>query len=270
MLFILLLLLIVLPDLYIWASFIRESSLIFNILYWIPTTIVLVLMLIFLCNRSSSVLHVLLPIVICLSFPKLFFTAISLLGRGIAVFLPQAYGIGNIVGIAVFAISLIAAAYGCTSGWKRIHVREQNFRFDTLPESFSGYKIVQISDLHLGTNGKDTHYIERLVDRVNSISPDMVVFTGDIINTDISEAYPFTDILGRIKAKDGVFSVLGNHDYFIYGDAGMRKQNLEKLTAAERGMGWDLLLDESRFLKCGSDSIAIVGVEYIGKFTVPR
>lgn len=267
MIFVFLLLLTLLPDLYIWLSFVRGSSLVFSVLHWLPAATVLALTVVFLCNRSSSVLQVMFVVVACLTFPKLFFTVVSLAGRGLSVFLPQAFGVGNIIAAAVLAISFAAATYGCTAGWRRMQTNEQTFTFGTLPENFNGYRIVQISDLHLGTNGKDTRYVERMVDSINSAKPDMVVFTGDIINNDISEIQPFTDILSRIEAPDGTFSVLGNHDYFIYGDPRTRKQNLEKLISAERGMGWNVLLNESRFIRRGTDSIAIAGVEYIGKFT---
>ena len=270
MIVVFLLFLVLLPDVYIWFSFVRGSSLIVSVLHWLPTFVVLVSMLIFGTNRSPTALQVTFFLVVCLTFPKLLFAVVSLLGKGIAIFVPKAFCVGNVVALVVLLIAFVLAVYGSTMGWKRLQVNEQTLHFATLPESFDGYKIVQISDLHLGTNGKSTAFVEKIVDTINSLSPDLVVFTGDLVNTDVSEIQPFKCVLTKIKARDGVFSILGNHDYFIYGDPKTREQSLDTLISVERGLGWNLLLNETRIIKRGDDSIALVGVEYIGKFTNPR
>ena len=95
---------------------------------------------------------------------------------------------------------------------REIQVNQVTITSAKLPAAFNGYKIVQFSDAHVGTWGNDTTFISKLVDRINGLKPDMIVFTGDIVNRRTDELQPFLKVLSRLKAKDGVYSVLGNHD----------------------------------------------------------
>ena len=139
---------------------------------------------------------------------------------------------------------------------------------DRLPDSFSGYKIVQFSDAHVGTWGTDTTFISRLVDRINSLNPDMIVFTGDLVNRETKEMEPFLPVLSRLKAKDGVFSILGNHDYGDYIDwknpSDHRANNL-LMAGWQRQIGWQLLNNERRMIIHGNDTIVLLGVENWGE-----
>ncbi len=101
---------------------------------------------------------------------------------------------------------------------RHIVVNKVDISSPTIPLPFNGYTIAQISDIHVGTWGNDTTFVAELVDSINSLHPDLIVFTGDIVNRQTSELKPFVNVLSRIRAKDGVFSVLGNHDYGDYVD----------------------------------------------------
>lgn len=171
------------------------------------------------------------------------------------------------IGLAVVVAGLMT--WGALINRYRIQVNEINIPVADLPESFNGYRIAQISDLHIGTFGSDTTFVSQLVARINSLSADMVVFTGDIVNQRASETEPFIPILARIDAPDGVFSVLGNHDYGDYvhwRNPADREENMERLLDQQIEMGWELLTNSSEIIRGTNpeDSLVIVGVENWG------
>lgn len=136
-----------------------------------------------------------------------------------------------------------------------------------LPESFNGLKIVQISDIHSGSFVARSS-VERGIEMINRETPDLVFFTGDLVNYRAEEMLEFMDVFNKITAKEGVFSIFGNHDYGDYirwspGEAGEGKaQNRKLLTEIHKNMGWNLLLNENRILRRGEgDSLAIIGCE---------
>lgn len=136
-----------------------------------------------------------------------------------------------------------------------------------LPEAFNGYTIAQISDLHVGTWGNDTTFIANLVDSVNALHPELIVFTGDIVNRKTTELKPFLNVLSRLRAPGGVLSILGNHDYGDYVDWKTPEEhaaNNRLLAQYEKQMGWDLLNNMRRVVYAGNDSIIVAGVENWG------
>lgn len=156
---------------------------------------------------------------------------------------------------------------------REIQVNQVTITSVKLPAAFNGYKIVQFSDAHVGTWGNDTTFISKLVDRINGLKPDMIVFTGDIVNRRTDELQPFLKVLSRLKAKDGVYSVLGNHDYGDYIDwknEADHKRNNELLARWEKEMGWRLLNNERAFVTKGNDSIVLIGVENWGEPPFPE
>ncbi|MDE6256463.1 MAG: metallophosphoesterase [Muribaculaceae bacterium] len=156
---------------------------------------------------------------------------------------------------------------------REIQVNQVTITSAKLPAAFNGYKIVQFSDAHVGTWGNDTTFIAKLVDRINGLKPDMIVFTGDIVNRRTDELQPFLKVLSRLKAKDGVYSVLGNHDYGDYMDwknEADHKKNNELLARWEKEMGWRLLNNERAFVTKGNDSIVLIGVENWGEPPFPE
>ncbi|MBO4232463.1 MAG: metallophosphoesterase, partial [Bacteroidales bacterium] len=145
--------------------------------------------------------------------------------------------------------------------------------FDNLSVEFEGYRIAQISDLHVGSYGENPGFLKKVVQCVNAEQTDLIVFTGDIINLNADEIKPFKSVLSGLHAKDGVMAVLGNHDYSLYG---MRKRptNLREMVGqvvqAERQMGWDVLLNEHRIIARSGAQMAVIGVEDIGKPPFPK
>lgn len=207
----------------------------------------------------------LLYIVITVSLTQIVYVIISCIG-----YIPRIFGIkkrnyGAFVGMFLALVVFIAMWWGALIGRKQIDVERVAITSSKLPESFRGYKIAQISDLHVGTWGNDTTFISNLVDSINNLHPDLIVFTGDIVNRESSELKPFVKTLSRLKARDGVYSVLGNHDYgdYISWNSGVEKrQNMENLKRMQKDMGWTLLDNTHTSLKGkeGADSIILIGV----------
>ena len=136
-----------------------------------------------------------------------------------------------------------------------------------MPAGFHDYQITQISDVHSGSFD-DRKKIEYAVDLINKQNSDVILFTGDMVNNMATEMEPWAELFTTLEAKDGKFSVLGNHDYGDYvawETEEAKHQNLEDLKNLQRNMGFDLLLNENRFLQKGGDKIALVGVENWGR-----
>ena len=171
--------------------------------------------------------------------------------------------IGLFVGVLVFLIMWWGALFNRNA----IEIKEVTVEIPNLPSSFEGFKIAQISDLHLGTYQNDTTFISSIVDEVNKLDVDAVMFTGDIVNRNSSELRPFIPVLSRLRARDGVFSILGNHDYGDYSDwesDSAKIANHKLMIDSHSKMGWNLLLNETAYLVRNNDSIAVIGVENLG------
>ena len=181
--------------------------------------------------------------------------------------LPERRRFLSMIGLGIAALPFGALLYGMYKGKYNFKVLKYTLEFDDLPESFDGYRITQISDVHSGSfdNRKKIEYGVDLINRQNS---DLLLFTGDMVNNKTEEMLPWAELFSTLKAKDGKYSVLGNHDYGDYIDwetEELKKQNLEDLKKLQKDMGFDLLLNEHRYLKKGADKIALVGVENWGR-----
>lgn len=177
--------------------------------------------------------------------------------------------IGAVAALYVFG----SMAYGAFVNRERLIVREVSIDSSRIPADFNNYKIVQISDIHLESFGSDTVFISEMVRRVNELNPDLIVFTGDLVTLRSMELKPFLHVLSGLKAKDGVYSILGNHDYGDYvswKDMSMKLEDRERLRKGEKVMGWRMLNNESVFLHRGNDSIALIGVENWGEPPFPK
>jgi predicted MPP superfamily phosphohydrolase len=178
---------------------------------------------------------------------------------------------GKKVGVCISLLVFLFAVYGMFVGYEQLEVRHVEFRSKDLPAAFDGYRIVQFSDAHIGTmTGMRKWLLERDVDSMLAQHPDMIVFTGDLQNVYPEELVEHLPQLQRLKAPDGVYSVLGNHDYATYqpGDSLTKEANNRRTQALERKAGWTLLMNEHRIIRRDSDSIVIAGMENWG--TVKR
>ena len=139
-------------------------------------------------------------------------------------------------------------------------VRHVEITFPTLPAAFDGYQIVQLSDIHSRSFQRRHRALQRCIDKVNALNPNLIAFTGDIVTLHSSELDDTRPLLSQLHATDGVVAVVGNHDYCTYGH---EPNGLNNVVHIERDMGWQVLLNSHIMLHRGAESIAIAGVENI-------
>lgn len=171
-------------------------------------------------------------------------------------------------GLTLAVISIVMIIYGSFIGRTQFDVKEVTYSSPKLPSAFDGYRIVQLSDIHIGSWQGNASAIQKLVKLVNEQQADLIVFTGDLVNHRAVELNDFQDILAGLKAKDGVYSILGNHDYgpyFHWKSKDEQDDNLNDLLQRQAAMGWKLLNNSHTILIQGSDSIALIGVENEGE-----
>lgn len=172
-----------------------------------------------------------------------------------------------LTGLGLVALWLALATYGHYWGRFSYETKTLTLSQPTLPKTFDGYRIVHISDMHLDGWAGHEDDLRKIVEEVNAQNPDLVCFTGDLISITSDELRPFIPVLKGLRAKDGVVSILGNHDYMPYTKwSGMtdeqRWQKVEELKRMEREeLGWQLLMNENLIIRHGNDSIAVLGSE---------
>jgi predicted MPP superfamily phosphohydrolase len=168
--------------------------------------------------------------------------------------------------LGLAAIPFASIVYGIYKGRYNFKVLKYTLHFEDLPKAFDGYKITQISDIHSGSFD-NLEKVQYAVNLINQQESDVILFTGDMVNNKAEEMLPYMNVFGGLKAKDGKFSVLGNHDYgdYITWESHEAKhKNLEDLKSIQKQIGFDLLLNESRYLQKEGDRIALLGVENWG------
>ncbi|KAA9340893.1 metallophosphoesterase [Adhaeribacter soli] len=170
------------------------------------------------------------------------------------------------LGLLAGAIPFTALIYGMVKGAFQYQVKKVVIKAPNLPAGFHGFKMVQISDLHTGSFRNDGP-LRRAVSIINNLEADIVCFTGDLVNNVADEVQPYIPVLGQIRGKMGIFSVLGNHDYgdYVSWDTRTAKlENLERLKNSYARMGWRLLMNEHIPLERNGDQIALLGIENWG------
>lgn len=255
-------------DLYIFYGFLRLMPLVVKIVWWLPTLVMAICAMMMIKGQWGLVSDVFLGLLLCFVLPKLVFTVVSLIGRAAGLAFAGSVFWFDAAGAVAAGVVMLGALYGLVFGWRHLVVKDVTINNTSLPGAFRGYRIAQITDLHLGTFANDTTYISNLVDKINAQHPDLIVFTGDIMNFSPDEVEPFAGCLSRLHAPDGVVSVLGNHDYSLYAHGagpGVHERMLERTIELERSLGWRLLLDENFAIARGSDTIYIAGVQNIGR-----
>ncbi len=169
-------------------------------------------------------------------------------------------------------VPLLTMTYGIISGAHDYRIRKKTIYLPDLPASFDGITVAQLSDIHSGSFFNKTA-VKGGVEMLNAEKPDMVFFTGDLVNNETSEVKDYVTIFEKVKAPLGVFSTTGNHDYGDYrswNSEAAKKQNFEDLKEAHRLMGYDLLMNENRFIEINGEKIAIVGIENWGTGRFPK
>ena len=176
-------------------------------------------------------------------------------------------------GLITAAIPLTSLTWGITSGAYDYQIRRRKLVLPNLPQAFDGMTLAQITDVHSGS-----FYNKRAVlggvEMLLAEKPDLIFFTGDLVNNIASEMKDYQDIFSKVKAPLGVYSVLGNHDYgdYYYGrePSPAKAKNLQDVIKTHQLMGWDLLMNENRRLKIDGEEIGILGIENWGMGRFPK
>lgn len=271
----------ILSDFYIWTDIRQGKSrnrwawsnayAISSIILWIFLGVIVALPRRGLDGGVYAIMWM-LTIYLSIYIPKIIYCLFSIIGRIPVIFRGKRWKWMNYVGAGIAVIGFASIWHGILYNRHNIQNINLTVNSDRLPDNFDGYRIVQISDLHLGTWGNDTRFASDFVNTINNLKPDLIVFTGDLVNQKADEVKPFEKILSKLEATDGIYSILGNHDYGDYVDwpsSEEKAKNLERLKEYQRNAGWKMLNNEHAFIvknKAGvRDSIAIIGVENWGE-----
>ncbi len=175
-------------------------------------------------------------------------------------------------GLTLAALPFASFLYGITFGKYNYKVRKVTLSFPNVGPEFDGYKIVQISDIHSGSFDSKENVL-RGIELINEQAPDLVVFTGDLVNDRAEEVDNFIDVFRQIKSKDGIFSITGNHDYgdyYQWSSEEAKAENFERLVKKHGELGFDILMNENRVVTKGNSHINIVGIENWGLPPFPQ
>lgn len=291
-----LILALLLPDMYIYLVYIvkKTRSIMWRSIYWLPTVVLAAIYVYYIymtgdnaLSRHPQGIGRLAVAVMLFAVPKTVFMLCSLLGilmRGISRLLsylifrspfrqPRFPFVAHrlpytLLGLVLGGICFVNILYGAVAGITRFEVKQVEYRSDKLPEGFDGYRILQLSDIHIGSWQGNPEAIRQLVNLANGQKADLIVFTGDLVNQQSHELDDFTEILSQLHAPDGVYSILGNHDYGTYYRWRNPKEetaNLERLIGQQKEMGWKMLNNTHDILHHKGDSIALIGVENDGE-----
>lgn len=269
--FILFILIVVLPDFYIDYRFLRprrQISIGKRLLWWLPCLVMMVITcwmagLQDFIPADYRILEIYMGLLGIFVIPKILFVICSFIGWGFARFKAQsALRIGEYVGIALASIVALAYIYGFTLGFNRVEVRHMDLAFGDLPEEFDGFRLVQVSDLHVGTyGGWRRAVLHDAIDSICAQQPDLICFTGDLQNIRPDEVESVRQELTRLP---NVVSVLGNHDYSDYagGTSEERRSREERMKRIQQeDLDWVLLNNAHVNL---SDSVSGVRLYIVG------
>ena len=245
-----------LPDFWLWHIGVSKWPLLLAILWWVPSLLLVLaevgLQMGFFHKLSVRVLF---TTILFSAFPKVVFILFD-------AFLPWFFALIPALGVMGWF------AFGFIEGWKRLELKHITFTSPDLPPYFDGYRLVQITDFHLGSFPPGNDFVQKVVDATNNEEPDMILFTGDLINNQASEVEPYLDTLRQLHASDGIYSIWGNHDYCEYGNnhsIGALKRNRRMLYGYQESLGWHQLMNEHHVVSHGMASIAVIGVENPGQ-----
>lgn len=245
-----------LPDFWLWHIGVSEWPLLLAILWWVPSLLLVLaevgLQMGFFHKLSVRILF---TTILFSAFPKVVFILFD-------AFLPWFFALIPALGVMGWF------AFGFIEGWKRLELKHITFTSPDLPPYFDGYRLVQITDFHLGSFPPGNDFVQKVVDATNNEEPDMILFTGDLVNNQASEVEPYLDTLGQLHASDGIYSIWGNHDYCEYGNnhsIGALKRNRRMLYGYQESLGWHQLMNEHHVVSHGMASIAVIGVENPGQ-----
>lgn len=240
---------------------------------WSVILTILPLVLAMLWPKRTAMAN-LVPVMWCLVawvsvyLSKFIYLIFDLIGRIPRLWKGRTWKLGKYVGLPLAVVLFVLIWWSALFTRSSVQVSQVEIVSEKLPPAFDGFTIAQFSDAHVGSWGTDTTFISKFVNEINALHPDLIVFTGDIVNRSTDEIYPFIKPLSRLKAPMGVYSIMGNHDYGDYADWPTEEEHLaqaRELREIERKMGWHMLDNETDWIRLDGDSIALIGVENWGE-----
>ena len=186
---------------------------------------------------------------------------------------PRTRRVGGIAATVLGIVAFLFMWSGVFFTTYTINVNRVELEFEDLPQEFDGYRVVQFSDTHLGTYNGNTRFMEQCVDSINTLKPDLICFTGDLVSRHSGEAKPFITTLSRLHAPDGVISVLGNHDdghYKAWPTEQARLADMQALIKLQEQMGWKVLVNDHIILKRDTSEVAVVGTKCFLGWPIPK
>lgn len=283
----LIILLLTLPDAYIYIMYIRNWTRRWwlRALWFVPSAVLAISAAVIIGSNDMKPEHqawvsVFMFALLAFCAPKALFMVFDGLGHGINWLVTRGakqrddddeclfVRIFRIIGMAIALFALGILCFGYFVGRHYYVVHRQTFYFADLPPQFEGYRIAHFSDMHIGTL-RDGHEEDasKMVELINAQQCDAILFTGDLVNHQSTELDGFRRDLNKLHAPDGVYAVMGNHDYSMYlkyPTEQEREADVKELQRRIRSYGWTLLLNEHRILRRGKDSLVIAGVENDG------
>lgn len=272
-----------------WNSTIK---IILSIIYWIVPLFISFMVFFIMKNMDQlssgkmyyRVFYSFMGVMVLFYVPKLIFSAF-LLGNDLVnglIFLSSKLkitdGISHVqlirnIGAGLALVFFVLTFYGIIHGRYHYKVTNHSLKFSNLPAAFSGFRVVQISDWHIGSYYGKPEKIADAVNRINALQPDIILFTGDLVNNVSTELDEFVPELIKLQAKYGKYSVLGNHDYGDYVNwksQEARQDNLNRLKKVQNEIGFNLLNNENIAIEIEGQKIEIVGVENWGLPPFPQ
>lgn len=247
-----------LVDWYIWSDIRKYASQkhrkTYGIVYAVLSALLWIYLIVVVCLPRRDVGESITPVMWMLFsyftvyISKFVYMVCSLIGR----LFRKHVNYGAYIGIGLGLLTGFSMMWGALVTRYDIEVTHADIYSDRLPKGFDNFKIVQFSDAHVGTWGNDTTFISALVDSINAQQPDVIFFTGDIVNRITSELDPFVKPLSRLNAPYGVYSILGNHDYGDYADWESEEEhrnNNQRLYRMQEQMGWKMLNNDSEIIR---------------------
>lgn len=279
--FVLLILMVVLPDVFFFLKLKKHrAKWILHVLNFLPSVFFLTVLAVMKFSDSSEHNEGTLHFFLWMNFafmliylPKLVYLFFHFLNFLINIFLKEKIYLVRYAGVITAMFIVILLCHGAFVNPKNTQVRTVQIEVENLPVAFDGYKIVQISDIHLGSWGQNFNYLKPAIDSINAQNSDLIVFTGDMVNNFAQEMEGWQPYFNQLNAKDGKYAILGNHDYGDYSDwkgPKDKENNLNRIKQNIRDFGFTLLLNENVRLKRDSDSIWLLGVENWGKPPFPK